>query len=63
MIVLPRLILPAVGWRLPATRMSSVDFPAPLMPRMPVRSPGAIRHVTSFSTSFVVPVVLSGYDT
>src|ERR1700756_3754822 len=34
----------------PAIRPSSVDFPAPLAPTMPVRSPGAIRHSTSRST-------------
>ena len=35
----------------PETRPSSVDLPAPLTPRMPVRSPGAIRHSTGCSTS------------
>ncbi len=46
----PVLTRPAVGWRSPATRDSSVDFPDPLAPRMPVRSPGAMRHSTSSRT-------------
>ena len=45
--VLPRLTRPALGSTSPEISPRSVDLPAPLAPRMPVRSPGAIRHVTS----------------
>ena len=48
--VLPRLTRPDVGCTAPDTRPSSVDLPTPLGPRMPVRSPGAMRHSMSFST-------------
>ena len=49
--VLPRFTRPDVGTTSPETSPSSVDLPAPLTPRMPVRSPGAMRHSTSCSTS------------
>ena len=49
--VLPRLTRPLVGATVPATSPRRVDFPAPLAPRIAVRSPGAIRHVTSCRTS------------
>ena len=45
--VLPRLTRPSVGSRVPQISPSSVDLPAPFAPKMPVRSPGAIRQVTS----------------
>ena len=44
---LPRLTVPLVGLTVPVTRPSSVDLPAPLTPRTPVRSPGAMRHSMS----------------
>ncbi|SIM50464.1 Uncharacterised protein [Mycobacteroides abscessus subsp. abscessus] len=53
--VVPRLTLPSVGCTAPVTRPRSVDLPAPLTPRIPVRSPGAIRQVTSRSTGRVPP--------
>ena len=48
--VLPRLTRPLSGVTVPAIRPSSVDLPAPFAPRMPVRSPGPMRHSTSRST-------------
>ena len=41
---------PLVGCSVPETNPSRVDLPAPFTPRMPVRSPGAMRQVTSRST-------------
>ena len=51
--VLPRLTRPASASTSPETSPSSVDLPAPFTPRMPVRSPGAMRHSTSWRTSRV----------
>ena len=52
--VLPRFTRPVVGCTAPVTSPSRVDLPAPFTPRMPVRSPGAMRHSSSCSTVFVV---------
>ena len=57
---------PVVGCTVPATRPSSVDLPAPLTPRMPVRSPGAMRHSSRAARSSCrAPVAASatGYTT
>ncbi len=47
---LPRLTVPARGRRLPSTVSSSVVFPAPLAPRMPMRSPGPMSQSRPLTT-------------
>ena len=47
---LPRTrISPEVGFRMPATHLSRVDFPQPLRPRMPKVSPSLMSTLTSWS--------------
>src|SRR5690242_8461669 len=42
-----RAIVPSSGSRRPASRLSRVDFPAPLGPTSPIRSYSSIRKLTS----------------
>ena len=47
-----RVICPPAGRVSPAKHLARVDFPAPLRPTNPMRSPLFIRRATSLTKSF-----------